>query len=253
MASNKSNNEATEFIVTSVGVCLALTGKAPCAVVAYAADKQVSFVTLALPKKNKLYTYEDFLAAIAHAEGAARATYTDKKGRQRDIYFCRAESGAATDIVARDIEGNRFVGNFAQVLSGHPKFALEKDKRMDSNWKVGQPLCVPAIVANGNKYEVDCIEYAIVNAYNACLLGLVFAQPELDIETKDGRPAKFEVRTCATADSATLCIHPVIGATGFIESYVTEEYDYYSGLDLLKLSYKIKYTDILNNYFLTRQ
>jgi hypothetical protein len=123
MADNsKDKNKWSDFIVTSIGACLAAPEEKksnPCIVVAYIAggEREASFITLELPSKNKLYTRDDFLAAIKTAEGVKNVTYATSLGAEKEIYLCRDNKGKITDVVARNYEKNAFAEGFAEVLS----------------------------------------------------------------------------------------------------------------------------------------
>jgi hypothetical protein len=174
MADNKEKNKWSDFIVASIGACLAAPEEKksdPCIVVAYIAsgEKTVSYLTMELPSKNKLYTRADFLAAIKTAEGVKNVTYTGAAGNEKDVYFCRSHEGKIIDVVDRDYEKNRYNGDISEIFSGRLKFLISNIDEL--SFKSGKTFNLKIIGANENLYEENTYEYAIVNAFNAFLLG----------------------------------------------------------------------------------
>ena len=258
----QSNNKQekgkwSDFIVLSIGACIAMPQEKksnPCIVVAYmSGDRNVSFVTMDLPPKNKLYTNSDILAAIKSCEGVKNITYVDVTGRQKNIYFCRHNVGKITDVVERDYENNSFAAGMSEVYASKLRFAIDNSEGI--NWKPGKKIDMKISGTLDSRYEDETYEYAAINAYNACLLGRVFEKEELQLETRDKKPVKFEVRTETSQylDESVMYITPVFRESeSVVDYYETEEFNYIDGDDVYTRKYKITYTNRLNDYNIVR-
>lgn len=254
---NKADNMANECIIKSIGVCAAIapTQKkaVPCVFVAYTMKDigaDIRYTAMKLPAK-KLYTAQDFLSAIAQAEGVKNVTYVDFDGRVKDIYVCRPNDGRIYDIVERDVSNNRFPDGFAEVNASHLKFSVQS-----SEVKLGAPLTFDVSIGSSVGYDVGGYEYAIVNAFNACLLGRVFAKDEFQLETKSRKRIKYEVRSVPSKiiEQEVVYIKPVCSeADGLVSHYLTEEINVIDGDEISHRIYKIAYSNRLNDYNLTKQ
>ena len=266
MGANNNNKEVfmaqqkefNDFIINSVGVAIAEPDdrkKSPYVIICYSAKgtRDYHFTLLDFPKKNKLYTEKDILDAIKCAEGVKNVTYLDSAGRARDIYFCRPDEGKITDVLVRDYENNSYVGHVSEILKSRLKFSI--DGLEGVSWKSGRRIDVKISMASEDKYAPDTYEYAIVNAYNACLLGRVFEREELQIETKDKRRVRFEVRV-GNSDFLKedfLFINPVCREVeGVVDYYLTEKFNYIDGSEVSVRQYKIVYTNRLSDYNIIR-
>lgn len=261
MAVSISKNEKgkwSDLVVTSIGACIALPEAKksdPCIVIAYSTggERSVSFVTMDLPSKNKLYTRDDLLQTIRSCEGVKNITYADAQGRPCNIYFCRENTGKIIDVVERDYENNSFCKGISEVYSSGLKFVIENSEQIV--WKPGKKIEMTVSATTESRYCANTYEYAAVNAYNACLLGRVFEREELQLETKDGKRIKFEVR-CETSqflDDSVMYITPIFrGAESVVDYYETEEFNYIDGDDSYTRKYRITYTNRLNDYNLVR-
>ena len=258
MADNKEKNKWSDFIVTSIGACLAAPEEKksdPCIVVAYIAsgEKAVSYLTMDLPSKNKLYTRDDFLAAVKTAEGVKNVTYTGAAGNEKDVYFCRSHEGKIIDVVDRDYESGAFKEGFSEVHASKLKFSID-----GGSFAPGKPLrkislCISATTES--VYEKNTYEYAVINAYNACLLGKIFEREELQLETRDRKAIRFEVRTSSSRflDESVMYVFPVFrGSEDVADYYETEEFNYIDGDDCYTKKYKIIYTNRLTDYNIVR-
>ena len=260
MADNsKDKNKWSDFIVTSIGACLAAPEEKksnPCIVVAYTVggEREASFITLELPSKNKLYTRDDFLAAIKAAEGVKNVTYVTSLGAEKDIYLCRDNKGRITDVVARNYENNAFAEGFAEVYASKLRFSIDGNQRFAPL----KPKCKVTLAVSATTeslYEENTYEYAVINAYNACLLGKLFEREELQLETRDKKPIRFEVRTSGSRflDESVMYIFPISRSVdGVVDYYETEEFNYIDGEDTFTKKYKILYTNRLMDYNLMR-
>lgn len=248
----------SDYIVLSIGACIAMPKEKksnPCVVVAYMSgeDKKVSFVVMDLPPKNKLYTNSDILAAIKACEGVKNITYVDELGRQKNIYFCRHNVGKIIDVVERDYENNSFAEGVSEVYASKLKFAIENSESIV--WKPGKKIEMKINGIQDSRYEDETYEYAAINAYNACLLGRVFDREELQLETRDKKPVKFEVRTETSQflDESVMYIAPIFRESeSVVDFYETEEFNYIDGEDVYTRKYKITYTNRLNDYHIVR-
>ena len=262
MAFGKSNSQgkgaSTALLIKSIAACVATPSekkKQPCVVVAYALKElgqEVFFLALPLPSKNKLLRAEDIFEAIRNAEGADNVSYLDDESRTLDILFCRAEEGKAFDVVERDSEKNCYTEGFAEVTSAKLRFRAEQFA--NSAWKYNEKMSFKFTAAK-DESERDSYEYAVVNAYNACLLGKVFRREELYLETRDRKRVKLEVRnvTSKYLTEDVLYVHPVSrDADGYIDYYVTEEFNYNDGKTLSQRAYQIRYMERLGDFNVTR-
>lgn len=258
MADNKEKNKWSDFIVTSIGACLAAPEEKksdPCIVVAYivSGEKTVSFTTMDLPAKNKLYTRDDFISAIKVAEGVKNVTYVGAAGNNKDVYFCRAHEGKIIDVVDRDYESGAFREGFSEVHASGLKFSVDGGKFVP-----GKPLRKISLDISSvteSVHQKNTYEYAVINAYNACLLGKIFEREELQLETRDKKAIRFEVRTSCSRflDESVMYVYPVFrGAEDVADYYETEEFNYIDGDDSYTKKYKIIYTNRLMDYNLVR-
>ena len=252
------NDKWSDFVVNSMGVCTAMPeGKksAPLLVMAYAyadavGQKQISFLTLPFPPPNKLYEREDFLTAVKKAEGVRNVTYLNTTGQPKDIYFCRGNAGKMIDVIPRDYQNNRFAAGFAEVCATKLKFEITAGADAVGG-KHGKPFSLSLSASVTAPYEAGSYEYAAVNAYNACLLGQVFEREELQLETKQKKQIRVEVRRELTVflDEGVLCVLPVFRDNDQIADYYeTEEFNYIDGNDVYAQKYRITYTNRLNDY-----
>lgn len=246
---------ASDFIVKSVGACIAVPDekkKTPLCFIAYLSGVgQAGFV--AIPFNAKLlYEREDFLSAIATAENVKHVTYVDEENRPKDVYVCRAASGRIVDIVERDERENRYIDGFAEVMASRVKFNTQKIDSVKPFTKLSATV-IPAI---SSAYAENSYEYAIINAYNAALLGRVFEREELLLETKSGSRVKIEVRNSSSkfVDDKTLFVKPVLTESeNTVDYYLTEEFNYIDGDEVSHRAYKIIYSNRFNDYNLLRQ
>lgn len=220
-------------------------------VVAYLKDDTPAarFVFIDMPRK-KLYGREEFLSAVAAAEGVDGVNYNDDENRPYDILICR--SGLkAEDFVPRDYAANRYTGSFAEITSANVKFAVAEPKPECKFYAACDIAVKPQVGLERKKYADGSLEFAIVNAYNAALLGRLFTREKMYLETKSGEHVRVEVRTdlAPQVNSQTLFVFPNAGSDGFIDSYVTEEFNYFDGGEVTKRTYEIKYKNQLHDYF----
>lgn len=256
-----------DFIVDSIGVCGFLPQKkGPSGVVIVystagedaeqkAGGKEVNahFVLLDYPVK-RLYSAEDFFAAIARAKNVGNVIYRDREDRVKDIFVCREPAGTALSFVPRDDGRNRSAEGFAEIASGDLKFFIRnvQELRVKPNVESGVSI-ESALPIDFQKYEKDSLAYAIVNAYNACLLGRVFYSEELSFETQKKERVKVEVRTedASTADKSVLFVSPVLDKNNFVAHYLTEEFEFIDGKRIVRQRYKINHTAWNNGYSLS--
>jgi hypothetical protein len=220
----------------------------PCTIMAYALGdnkSDIRMLSIPLPKKN-LYTREELLSFIAQAEKAKPIDYMDFDGTEKDIYVCRPESGEIIEIVPRKEFENRFEKGFAEIESDFLKFDLELKP-----FKIGKPIEAEIIGIGNPKYEQHSYEYAVANAYNACLLGRVFSREEFQLETKDNCRVKYEVRQGSSKyiDLTTLYVHPEkIEGKFCYQAYRTEPMNVINGDEVSQKIYRIKYDNVKMDY-----
>lgn len=259
MKENKKEKDfASDLIITSIGACIAIPEekkKEPCVMVVYAKEScnDISCIKVDLLPKGRLHSRETLMDAIRAAEKVKNITYTDTQGRAKDIYFCRPSGGKITDVVERDYAANRYKGDISEIFSGQLKFLISNLSEMD--FKSEKIFNLNIISATENLYSANTYEYAIVNAYNACLLGRLFEREELCLETRDKRRVKIVVRQEKTVymEEDVLCIKPILWDDGVtIDHYLTEEFNYIDGQNASCRAYEIKYTNRLGDYNLVR-
>ena len=259
MKENKKEKDfASDLIVTGIGACIAIPDekkKDPCVMVVYAKEssKDISCIKVDLLPKGKLHSRETLIEAVRTAEKVKNITYKDALGGEKDIYFCRPGTGKITDVVERDYEADHYKGDVSEILAGQLKFLISNIEEID--FKSGKIFHLNIIGANENLYPANTYEYAIVNAYNACLLGRVFDREELCLETKDRRRVKIAVRLEKNAymEEESLCVKPIFQDDGItVDHYLTEEFNYIDGQTSSCRAYEIKYTHRLNDYNLVR-
>lgn len=255
--SKKAKGVQTDFIVTSVGVCLAeITEKkkSPLLAIAYrAGSAEVNFVFTELLPKNKLFKREDVLSVIAKAEGVDNVSYLCYDGTFKDVFVCRADGGNILDVFERDYENNKYIDGIAEIYKSNVKFSVNGVD--DYSKKIGVKLKIDVTALVEKTYDKNSYEYAIVNAYNACLLGSVFEQEELQLETKAKKHVKIEVRNAqhSFVEEGTLYIHPEKrSAEDVVDYYLTEEFNFIDGDSVSCRSYKIIYSNRFNDYKIIR-
>ena len=258
MASNKKAPELN-LIVKSIGVCLAQPNdkkKPSKVVIAYKTGDgidSVKFVFMKAPTKV-VADRQSFLSTIAEAEGVDSVTYVTYGGVDKDIYVCREDKGAVMDVVERDYTSNRYVDGYTEVLASALKFTIEQPE--DYAKSLGKAFKPDISAGIDAEYAKGSYEYAIINAYNACLLGSVLEREELQLETRDRQKIGFEFRRSNTefVVKDKLHIYPVFkGLTECVDYYVTEEFSYIDGEDMRNIVYRIIYTNRLNDYNLVRE
>lgn len=257
MASNdKTQGIQTGLVVKSIAAAAAIDSSKPknsCIVIAYAksdAPEDIRFTAIKLPKKG-LYVREDFLSAISHAENVKNLSYVDFDGKDKDIYVCRSAEGEVYDFVERDNGSNRYGSGFAEIEASNLVFStettqvsIEKAMQIEITYNV-----------NGSEYARDSVQFAIINAYNACLLGKMFSRNEFKLETGSGERVKIEVRAVSGkyVDLSTLYIRPDSNVgDSFVSSYVTEKMNVINGDDMITRAYKLSYRPVFKGYYIER-
>lgn len=252
---SKTKGPQTDLLIKSIGVCVAQTTdkkKKPCVVVAYDVAGKISFFFMPMPTKG-LYGYADFTKAIALVEEVKNATYVGYDGAAKAIYCCRAEKGKVTDVVPRDYEHNHYLDGFSEIVSSNLPFSIVKEEYAK---KFLTKFEVEFTIQKESDYVEDSYEYAVNNAYNACLLGRIFEHEELQVETKSKQRVKIEVKNATSKfmELETLYIYPRFNAsTTSIECYETEEFTFIDGGNVSKIAYKIVYNRRLNDYIIMRK
>ena len=254
-ANDKRQDLAKELVINSIGAAIAYDFKKEknsSIIIAYSVgdkNEDVKFTAVRLPKRTM--EREDFLSAIISAEGVNRASYVDYDGLDKDIYICRPRDGEVYDFVARDTVTNRYVSGFAEIEASNLKFATDPIAV-----KHGEILEVSvSYSAHGAGYQVNGLEFAIVNAFNACLLGRLFSREEFRLETGDFKRAKIEVRAHSAkyVDLSTLYIKPeVVEGDDFVSAYHTEPVNVIDGEDMTAKVYRIEYRASFNGYYISR-
>ena len=245
----KNERGADDLAVKSIGACLVhKEDKIEYIVIAYCVENIVEFCAMEMPNGRKLI-YDDFLKAIGQAEKVKHITYI-LNGERRDIYLCRETSGKIIDIVDRGgFYYNKYCAGFAEIATSQHKFFLKHDVEVPFDKKFSCEIEI------GNKnYDVGSPQYAIINAYNACLLGMVFRREEFNFETKYKEHVCLEVRKDNSFfDERTLVIHPVENGTdNVLDYYETEEFKYNDGREVSVCAYRLNYMSRLRTYSLTR-
>ncbi|NCA66895.1 MAG: hypothetical protein EOM87_02385 [Clostridia bacterium] len=235
---------ADDMIIKSVGACPLEANNQTVVAIAYLLMDKIKFCVMPVIIGKK-YGYEDFLNSVKLAERVKHIAYS------RDIYLCRESEGVITDIVERDNEHNVFADGFAEVAASKLDFCI-------NDWinSLKPNTATQAeISAGSNKYEKNSLEYAVINAYNACLLGEVFDSEEFQIETKYNQRVRCEVRSSLGMYSSDkiLLIKPVENsASGAVSYYETEKFMLIDGLESSICAYKITYTNYWGKYIVSR-
>ncbi len=250
-------HQTNDLIVDSIGVCAAFpAGKKqqPCILVVYMTKggEEVAYTAMPLPAKNKTYSREDFLDAVARAEEADRITYLDAVGCPRDVFVVRAQEGMAVDIAPREPEHNCFSKGIAEIAAVHVPFDVEAPA---SAPKPFTKNALTMALGAGQQSEIDGYAYALANAYNACLLGQIFAGEELALTDGAGAPVKIEVRAGRVEfNDGALYFKPVSTETGgIVNSYESEEFDRYDGEKVSTCSYRIAFKTRLGRYSIEKR
>ena len=257
MANNgKIGGVERTLIVKSVAAAITIDAekeKKSSIVIAYAVGdlaEDIRFTAIKLPKKN-LYRREDILSAICHAENSKDITYVDFDGKDKDIYVCCARTAEAYYFVERDKVRNRFVDGFAEIEAFNLNFETNVTEiKQDISLDIEVTYNIePAL------YEKNSVQYAIVNAYNACLLGRAFSRPEFQLETGEEERAKIEIRGVPSRfiDLSTLYIKPeMIEGEKIVSSYITEPINVINGEEMSTKIYRLSYKKSLNDYIIAK-
>lgn len=243
------------LILTSLSACVTVPTEKKhktCIILAYAVGHDASdirFTAMPLPKKE-LYTRADFLAAICKVEKVRYVSYKEYNGTEKDIYICRPATGEVVDFVARDEIQDRFTEGFSEIESDFLRFGLPTPRI-----KIGKRLEADISYQPKPSYERDSYEYAVTNAYSACLLGRLFSQDDFRLESEENKRVKYEVRSTHSkyASSDTLYIRPIKqDPDSPVRDYETEPFTVIDGVDRTQKIYKITYRTTLKDYLLTR-
>jgi len=121
--------------------------------------------------------------------------------------------------------------------------------------KEEKPFTVEINYASECKHQADGYCYAVVNAYNAALLGLVFDREELQLETREGKRVRIEVRRAnvSVVEEDIMYVAPVTASEGVTDYYLTEEFNYLDGNEASTRKYKISYSTRLCAYRIIRE
>ena len=240
--------------VKSIGVCpfeQADKKTVSGVVVSYFTEEQglnAHFTVMPMPTQ-KPYSRDDFLTAIATAERVKSVLHVDDENRPLDIYVCRFGEGKAIDVVARDTITNRYGDGFAEVLAANVKFQASNVELRKLKYNTLLDITVTPLILEKNL--CGSFKYAVTNAFNAALLGRFFTREDLYLETKDGNRVKIEVRqSTKLLDTHTLFVEIGAVSDGFVENYVTEEFNYVDGNDVFSRSYKIEFKSRFGDYFM---
>ena len=243
-------------VIKSIGVAIALDTekeKNSSIIVAYAkgdAFEDIRFTAMPLPKKQ-LYNRASFLSAICQAENVKNVTYTDFDGKDKDIYVCRAREGDVYDFVERDDSKNKYLSDFAEIEASCLDFVSEP-----VSVKHYKPLTVSVRYdRSAPEYPENSIEYAVTNAFNACLLGRLFTREEFRLETGDGERVKFAVRSVPSryVDLTTIYVKPeIFVGEKRVSAYVTEEIKVINGNEMSTRIYKLAFRPSANDYYITK-
>ena len=257
-----ANNDKTQgvengLIVKSIGTAIAIDAKKEkksSIIIAYAVGEGTSdirFTAIRLPKKQ-LYGTDDFLSAICKAEKVKNITYCDFDGTDKDIYVCRNKDGNVYDYVERDHKTNKYGVGFAEIETSTLKFETNVTEIEDT-----ETVLDIKVTHNIAAAEADpaSLQYAVVNAYNACLLGIMFSHEEFQLETGEGKRVKIEVRSTPSRyiDLSTLYVKPeIIEGDKFVNTYVTEPINVINGRDMSTRVYRLAYRKSQESYYIAK-
>lgn len=255
MSANEKKSITSAIIVNSVSAAIVHdTHKEKNSLILVAYSKgstleDIHFTSLKMPKH--LCTREDLLNAVCAAEGVRSITYVDYDGTDKDIYICRPREGAVIDFVERDDVRNKFIDGFAELEASSLKFSCEPILL-----KPQKPFtAVVSYVPDGAEYPQNSLQFAIVNCYNACLLGRLFSEEEFRLETGENRRVKFEVRhfSAKCVDLSTLYIRPEIyEGDRFVSSYLTDPINVINGETMQTRAYRLAYRASFHGYYVTK-
>ncbi len=253
----KTKSASQDLTVLSIGVALALPeekGQKPCIVIAYMTDtgdrtKAISYVMLDWSPKQKPHTRDSLLEAVRAAEKVKHISYRDFCGGPKDLYLCRPAAGKITDIVERDYDRDAYADGFAEICECNLRFVI--DTTGEIRRKTKKRLQFRIISSIEQAYQPGSYGYAIVNAYNACLLGNLFEKEVLRLVTHENTRVKLEVREhhSAFVDNSILYIHPVFhDGSRLVDHYMTEAFELIDGESRPAFAYKLIYNDRFSDY-----
>lgn len=244
-----------EVILRSVAISVSSSekqSKLACVVVAYAignSSSDLRYLTINLPTKV-VYERGDILSAIARAEKVRSVTYLDFDGRDKDIYVCRPVDGVVTDVVPYDDIEKHFSPGFAEIEMDLLPFQVRYEKI-----KKNKPAAFEFSFVKNCEYDQGSFEYAVINAYNACLLGRVFSRTEFQLETEGHSRVKYEVSSTVSqyVDMTALTIKPIkFGDNGVIDHYETDSVWVIDGKNKVQKAYRIHYRPGIGDYEINR-
>lgn len=252
----KKSVKIDELSLIGVGACPIPTSNPNSALaVAYAyvtdGETTINCILMPLPDEDKKYGRNDILRAVAQAENAKTATYGVEASGGKNIYLCRENGGAIRDVVERDTFRNRFTQGFAEAVPSNLKFSILGE--LPQNLRMGEKF-TPSVTPVKSAYAKDTAEYAVLNAYNACLLAIAFDGEEFKIETAEHAPVKFEVRADSNVywDEDVLIINPQVDSDGAVTCYETEKFNYIDGADVSVCAYRLTYSNRTKRYNVVR-
>lgn len=251
-----AKNIASDLIISGIGACVALPAEKkqkPYVMVVYTVNGRdlPSFVALPLPAKQHPYARNDFLKGIGRAEKTSHVTYTDAEGRQRDICLVRPQEGTVVDVASRDSASNKFKEGFAEVAAVRPPVSVQELPAALS------PYCRAElkIEVRGCTEKEGSYAYALANAYNACVLGRLFAE-KIELCDAKGAPVKMEIRTAKAADGdeSVLYFTPNLNGDGEVNYYQSEDFSFIDGRPALVLQYyKVTFNTLLGYYTIEKK
>lgn len=218
-----------EIVVKEISIAVYAPAKiAKNVVVAYissnVANMKFNYTILPIPKTGRC-TRSDILEAIRVCESVDNVVYSYANGSDKNIYVCRALEGVVFDVIDRN--GNMYIDGFSEIAQTNLPFNI-LDVDLLKREKAAKCECAlqrsNSNVENG--YDTDSFEYVLLNACNACLLGVAFDNDEFDIMSYNGRRIKIEVRTADNFNESEniLNIQPRFDIKGYCSEYVTETF-----------------------------
>lgn len=248
----KKFTESDDIIINNISVCPFNKEGQRYAVIAYDISGKIVYSIMPVDTDKK-YKYNDILDVIKKAQKVRNITFVHREGGAKYIYICREKEGKIVDIAERNNEYNCYIDGFAEISMDNLKFVVTE---LPTSFPVIKPFNCN-VLRGINNYEINSLEFAVVNTYNACLLSQIFEEnEEFNIHTKNNQRVRIEIKESGGRyiDDNCLRVNTIKlgGADSCVEGYETEKFNYIDGICASLCAYKIEFTERWNKYLIFR-
>lgn len=248
----KKFTESDDIVINNISVCPFVKEGQRYAVVAYDISKKIVYSIMPIETAKK-YTYKDILDIIKKAQKVRNISFARREGGTKYIYICREKDGKIDDIAERNNDYNCYIDGFAEISMDNLRFVVSD---LPTTFSVLKPFNCN-ITRGLNNYEINSLGFAVVNAYNACLLSQLFDEnEEFNIQTKNNQRVRIEIKESVGRYVDDNCLRlntiKLDGANACVEGYETEKFNYIDGICAALCVYKIEFTERWGKYLIFR-